>query len=77
MNDVSDFDTLVTLIRYREVFEIKSISQFLEKSIFQDGKEFFDVWMYHANEQIQSLAESFGERYFLESALATLNNVKH
>lgn len=48
--DVSDFETLATLIMLRESFEVKSISKFLEKSIFQEGKEFFEVWMYHANE---------------------------
>jgi hypothetical protein len=48
--DVSDFETLATLIMHREAFEVKSISKFLEKSIFQDGKEFFEVWMYYANE---------------------------
>jgi hypothetical protein len=50
MKDISNFDTLAKLMLHREAVEVKQISKFLEKSIFQDGKEFFDVWMYEANE---------------------------
>lgn len=34
----------------------------------EEKKQFFDVWMSESNDDIQSLAHAFGERFFLESA---------
>jgi len=35
----------------------------------EEGKPFFDVWMYEVSDEIQSLATAFGNRYMLECAL--------
>ena len=48
--DVSDFDTLKTLIFFRESYEIKQISKMLQKQVFEEGKPFYDIWMHHSNE---------------------------
>lgn len=35
----------------------------------EEGKPFFEVWMYEVSDEIQSLATAFGDRYMLECAL--------
>ena len=44
----------------------------LKKKIMEEGKQFFDVWMYEVSDEIQSFASAFGERFILENALAAL-----
>jgi acyl-CoA oxidase len=66
----TDFEILRDLIYYRESFEIKSISKILQKKVFEEEQKFFDVWMSSVNDDIQNLAEAFGERYFLQAAWA-------
>jgi hypothetical protein len=31
----------------------------------EEGKPFFDVWMYEVSDEIQSFAQSFSERFML------------
>lgn len=45
----------------------------MSKKLFEEGKSFFDVWMYEVSDDIQNLAQAFGERYMLENALASYN----
>lgn len=56
------------LIYYRETFEIKEFIETLKKEVFEKEKKFFEVWMAGVNENIQNLAESFAERFFLQNA---------
>ena len=72
MDDVSDFGTLAKLIYLREGYEIRAIAKKLQKSILEQEKKFFDVWMYESNEDIQAVATAFGERYFLQAAIGAL-----
>ena len=65
MASISNFETLRNLIFYMEVEEIKSFSKLMKKKIMEEGEAFFDVWMYQVSDEIQSLAQSFGERYIL------------
>ena len=53
----------------REIFELRSFSKLMEAAVIEQGKKFFDVWMSQVNDEIQSLAESFGERFFLQCAI--------
>jgi hypothetical protein len=69
MKSINNLETLTTLIYYREVVEIKAMGKILQKKIMEEGKPFFDVWMYEVSDDIQSLAESFGERFVLENAI--------
>ena len=62
---VADFETLKNLIFYREQAEIKSMMQLMQKKLLEQGKPFFDVWMYEVSDEIQSVAQAFGERYML------------
>ncbi len=48
---VSDLKTLTNLIYYREVAEIKNISARLQKMVMEEGKPFFDVWMYELSDE--------------------------
>ena len=45
----------------------------LKKMINDDGQPFFDVWTQQLNDEIQTLAISYGERFMLESALHALH----
>jgi len=56
------------LIFVREKIEISSFGHKMKKMIMDEKKKFFDVWMYEVNEDIQSLAEAFGERFILQNA---------
>ena len=70
---MSDLESLTNLIFFRETAEIKEMTDLLKKKVMGEGKPFFDVWMYEASDNIQSLAMAFGERFCLESALQKLS----
>ena len=74
---VSDLATLSNLIFYREVAEIKIISTLMQRLVMEEGKPFFDVWMYELSDQQQNLACAFGERYMVEAMLSSLKNCNH
>jgi len=74
-NSVSDLESLVNLVFYRDAAEIKEMTELLKQKVMGEGKPFFDVWMYEISDNIQSLAMAFGERFCLESALQKLNAV--
>lgn len=76
MSSIASFETLKNLIYYKEVAEIKSFSKLMQKKIMEQGKAFFDVWMYEVSDEIQSLALAFGQRYMLEGAIKTLNDTE-
>ena len=63
-----NLEALRDLIYMREGVEIKSMIDTLKKQVIEKEKKFFNVWMSDVNDEIQSLAESFGERYFLQNA---------
>jgi len=69
MNDITSFDCVKTLIYAKEQWEIYNIAKRLQQKVLKEQKKFYDVWMYELNEQIQDTAESYGERYMVESAL--------
>ena len=77
MASVADFETLVNLVNLKEVTEIKSFTKLVQKKMMQDGIPFFDIWMYHVSDEIQSLATAFGNRYMLEGALAVIEGTAH
>lgn len=66
---IADFETLKNLIFWKEVAEIKSFGKLMQKKIMEEGRPFFDVWMYEVSDEIQSLATAFGNRYMLQGAL--------
>ena len=49
----------------------------MKKKVMEEGKAFFDVWMYEVSDEIQSLATAFGERYMLEAGLALHASIDH
>lgn len=74
---ISDLETLTNLIYYREVAEIKNITSLMKKLIMEQGKPFFDAWMYELSDEQQSLSSAFGERYMLEAALEKYRECTH
>lgn len=44
----------------------------LQKQVLENGREFFEVWMFESNEEIQAVATAFGERFFLQAAVGAL-----
>jgi len=37
----------------------------MQKKLMEQGKKYFDVWMYEVSDDIQAVATSFGERFML------------
>jgi acyl-CoA oxidase len=64
----NNLEALRDLIYMRENVEIKNILETLKKQVLEKEKKFFNVWMSDINDEIQDVAESFGERYFLQNA---------
>lgn len=77
LKSIANLETLTNLIYYREQFEVKSMGNLMKKKVMEEGKAFFDVWMYEVSDEIQSLATAFGERYMLEAALALHSTTDH
>lgn len=71
-DSITSFESLKNLIYFREQFEIRTMGKTLERKIMKEGQEFFKVWMESLNEEIQSLATAFGERFFVENAIKML-----
>lgn len=72
-DSVSDLETLTNLIYYREQAEIQEMVKILKDKIMTQEKSFFEVWTNEVSDNIQSLAESYGERICLEAALKRVN----
>ena len=68
-DSVTDLETLTNLVYYREVAELKQMTEILQKKVMTEAKKFFDVWMYEISDNIQQLALAYGERICLESAM--------
>lgn len=77
ISSLDNLRSLRDLIYLREALEIKSIIKKLKSLIMEEGQEFFDVWMYQLNDDIQNLAEAFGERFFLQNAWKAFCDCKH
>lgn len=71
-SSVTDFETLKNLIFWKEACEIKSFSKLVQKKMMEEGKPFFDIWMYEVSDEIQSLSIAYGNRYMLQGALQYL-----
>jgi len=74
MASVCTLEALTNLIYYREIAEIESMQSMMAQKVMMDKKPFFDVWMYEASDEIQSVAQAFGERYMLENSLIQMKN---
>lgn len=80
LKSIATLEVMTNLIYFKEQALIKSMGKLMQKKIMEEGKPFFDVWMYEVSDEIQALATAFGERFMLEQALASLkamgDNVK-
>lgn len=77
LKSVANLETLINLVYFREVQEIKSFAKMMQKKIMVDGKQFFDVWMYEVSDEIQSLSTSYGHRFMVEAAAKHINAQSH
>lgn len=75
--ETMDLATLRDLILMREMYEIKAFGKILKTKIMDNQRKFYDVWMFESNDNIQSLAFSFGERFFIESAFKLYEGMEH
>lgn len=74
---ILSMENMRDMIFMREGFEVKHFGKILQKKIMKEGRNFYDVWMFESNEDIQNLALAFGERYFLSHAWKAFENCKH
>lgn len=72
LESIASLETLTNLIYFREAAEIKAMVKLLQKKIMEEGKPFFDVWMYQISDEIQDFAQAFSERIIFESAIEGL-----
>lgn len=77
LDSVADFETLKNLVFFRESEELNAMKKLLQVKIMEQGKTFFDVWMYELSDEIQSVAQAFSERYMLQGALKVLASCTH
>ena len=77
LDSVADFETLKNMIFYRESEEINHMKKLLQHKIMEEGKPFFDVWMYEVSDEIQTFAQAFGERYMLQGAIKAIEENTH
>ena len=71
---ITDFETLVNLIYYKEIAETKAMTDILQQKLLTEGKKFYDVWMYEISDNIQAMALAYAERFCLEAAIAKMNS---
>ena len=67
--DVSDLESLVNLVYFREHSEVKKIMKTLQQKVMQEGKPFYDVWMTEIMNDVQTTALAYAERIMLEGAM--------
>ena len=75
LKSVATLETLANLIYYKEQAFIKSMGKLMQKLMMEQGKPFFDVWMYEVSDEIQIMAQAFGERFMLEEAITAMNKM--
>jgi hypothetical protein len=51
MKSIANLETLTNLIYHREVAEIASFTKLMSKHIMEEGKPFFDVWMFEISDE--------------------------
>jgi len=49
----------------------------MKRKVMEEGKPFFEVWMYEVSDEIQSLATVFGDRFMVESAIKLHTSIDH
>ena len=49
----------------------------MNKKLMEEGKPFYDVWMYEVSDGIQSVATAFAERICVEAAIAKIASCEH
>lgn len=74
MKSIDNLTVLKNLVYLREQIEIQEMTEKVRDEVLEKGKKFFNVWMYEINDQIQSLASAYAERFFLQSAVKAYQN---
>jgi hypothetical protein len=75
--DSLTLEAMRDLIYMKEPHEIKRFAKILKTKIMEQERKFYDVWMFESNDDIQTLAQAFGERYFLQSAWKAFDECSH
>lgn len=75
-NDVTQIDTLLDLLKFREVDLFKKLTK-KTMEMQKAGKSGFEVMMHHTSNLVQDLAMAYGERHALESCIAFLKTIQH
>lgn len=77
MKSIANQETLTNLIYYKEILEMKKMKDLVSHKMFEEGKTYFDIWQYEVSDEIQSLAQAFGERFILQNSLLNLAKIKN
>lgn len=52
LKSIASLEVLTNLIYHREQALVKSMTKLMSKKIMEQGKQFFDVWMYEVSDEI-------------------------
>jgi len=52
LKSINSLEVVTNMIYFREQALIKSFSKLMQKKIMEEGKPFFDVWMYEVSDEI-------------------------
>lgn len=74
VGDLGDLDVLLRLLRAREERRLAALALRLRGA--KGGEALFDVWMTRASDDVQALAQAYGERLVLELGAAAMQRAE-
>lgn len=66
LEDVSNIDTLLELLRLREMETVNELAAVTQDKMFNMGKNIYEIWMKENNDAVQAVAFAFGDRIVAE-----------
>jgi hypothetical protein len=74
--DILQLDILLDLLKFREITLFHSLVSTLDKKTKVEKKNPFEVLMFEVSDNVQNLAQTYGERQALQFCIQTLSQVK-
>ena len=75
MEDISDVDTLLELIRAREADVVNDLATITQDKMFNAGKNIYDIWMKENNDAVSEVSFAFGDRVVGEFCVAQMKTM--
>ena len=72
--DVSQVETLVKLVKAKEIALVNELNQAMKTKVGKEGKTIFQVWMKEESDLIQATSKAYGESICLDQTLLAVKN---